>query len=58
MSTYPYQVGETIDLTLRGARITEVGTNYVDIELADGEEMCIQPHAEGVEIRRLADGAQ
>lgn len=53
MSSTSYQVGETVDITLRGATIRDVGNNFLDIKTADGDEMCIVfPTAEGVEITR------
>jgi len=53
MPSHTYYVGETVDITLRGAIIRDVGSNFIDIDTADGEEMCIVfADAEGVEIIR------
>lgn len=48
----PYQVGETVDITLRGAVIRDVDINYLDLRLPDGEEICVDPATQGIEVRR------
>ncbi|WP_326646102.1 hypothetical protein OG884_15735 [Streptosporangium sp. NBC_01755] len=48
----PYQVGETVDITLRNAVIIHSVNGYLDIELPDHEQMCVQVDGDGIEITR------
>ncbi|MER5420392.1 hypothetical protein [Streptosporangium roseum] len=45
-----FEVGQEVDITFRGAPVNDIGGNYLDVELSDGEELTVLPDADGVEV--------
>ncbi|MEV4179883.1 hypothetical protein AB0J28_00370 [Streptosporangium canum] len=46
-----FELGQEVDITFRGAQVADIGGNFIDVELADGEELTVLPGADGVEVR-------
>ncbi|MEV4181681.1 hypothetical protein AB0J28_09560 [Streptosporangium canum] len=45
-----FEIDQEVDVTFRGVRVTDVGTNFIDVETADGEELCVLPGASSVDV--------
>ena len=45
-----YELGQEVDITFRAAQVTDIGGNFIDVELSDGEELTVLPGADGVEV--------
>jgi hypothetical protein len=45
-----YEIGQEVDVTFRGARVDDVGGNFIDVETANGDELTVLPDAVGVEV--------
>ncbi|SFK91543.1 hypothetical protein SAMN05216275_14110 [Streptosporangium canum] len=45
-----FALGQEVNITFCGAQITDIGGNFIDVELADGEELTVLPGADGVEV--------
>ncbi|MET8334430.1 hypothetical protein [Streptosporangium canum] len=45
-----FELGQEVNVTFRAALITDIGGNFLDVELADGEELTVLPGADGVDV--------
>lgn len=50
-----FRIGQEVDVLFRGAKVLDIGGNFLDLDLADGDDLCVIPGNTGVTVRPTVD---